>query len=384
MSAHRVVQFAFLTTLGLGLAACERPEVNPAKGFATTSASANAEGEIAPTEDRNQLAQLLAVELGTNEKLRNFLREHALSQFDGDYDVLYQRVAGERIGDETLEDIFTRQYVNQAEKRGENVSGDQARMWVQRTIAGIPLCQFSVPVNCEKWDASYAPLVIALPTDFDDMKVEKILAFNQDGKEEVLNATAEPELPVVVIGTNERVNEKGEVEAGYATAERYNGAMERLERYKIRDIGAIENWLLGGPELQMQHWVSPMPSYGGLPPYQPTTAPYQMGTWSQNPSRNSVKNGQWINTQNLLYYWNVNQYGQTFRDIWVEKDSGPNIRLNLTVTLPKGVVITFNPTIGSNDERMGEQFVNYSDPHWPQNQQNPYAPGEVYYFRGSY
>ncbi|MFD2784890.1 hypothetical protein [Hymenobacter rubripertinctus] len=382
MNKKRVAQLACLAAIGLSLAACEQQDVSPAKASIAAS-SVNGEAETTSTEDRNQLARLLAVELGSNEKLRDFLREEALSQFDGDYDVLYQRVADRRIGDETLEDIFTRQFVRQAENRGQSVSGDEARSWVQRTIAGIPLCQFSVPVNCEKWENSYAPLVIALPTDFDDMKVESILSFNQDGKEEVLDGAVEPEQPVVVIGSNERVNEKGEVEAGYTTANRNNGAMERLERYKIRDINAIEHWLLGGPELQMQYWVAPMPNYSTYP-YQPASPPYQLGTWSQNPSRNSVKNGQWINSQSLLYYWYLNSYGQTFRDIWVERDAGPNIRLNLSVTLPKGVVITFNPTIGSNDERMGEQFVNYNDPHWPQNQQNAYGPGEVYYFRGSY
>ncbi|MCA8832746.1 hypothetical protein [Hymenobacter pini] len=384
MFTKRVTQLAFLAALGLGTIACEQQDVVPSKGALVARSSSTEGEEVTSTEDRNHLALLLAVELGSNDKLRGFLREQALAQFDGDYDVLYQRVAGESIGGETLEDIFTRQYANQAKQQGRDVSVDEARSWVQRTIGGIPLCQFSVPVLCEKWDESYSPVVFALPVDFDDMKVESFRTFNRDGKEDVLPASVEPEYPVVVIGSNERVNEKGEVDETVTTANRYNGAMERLERYKIRDISAIEHWALGGPELQMQYWVAPMPNYGGPPPYQPAVAPYQMGTWSQNPSRNSVKNGQWISTGNLLYYWYLNSYGSTFRDIWVERDFGPNIRLNLSVTLPKGVVITFNPTIGSNDERMGEQFVNYYDPHWPQNQQDPYAPGEVYYFRASY
>ncbi|UYZ62106.1 hypothetical protein [Hymenobacter weizhouensis] len=341
---------------------------------------------MASIEDRHQLAQLLAAELGSNSALREFLRDQALKQFDGDYDVLYQRVAEQRIGGETLEDIFTRQFVKQSAQQGRNTSTEEAQAWVQRTIAGIPLCQFSVPLHCEEWDPAYAPTVVALPEDFDDMKVETLRAFNQDGKEEILNAKEEPKLPVVVIGTCERVDEKGELLPGFDdnTAERLNGAAERLERYQIPDIGEIEGWPMGGPEISMQYWVAPMPSYGGPPPYTPAVAPFYLGTWQTNPSRNSVKNQQWISRGNLLYYWDVYQYGNTFRDIWVEQDPGPRIQLNLTVTLPKGVKITFNPQIGANDERMGEQFVGFNDPHWPQNQNTPYSPGKVNYFRGSY
>ncbi|MBR8535791.1 hypothetical protein KDU71_09515 [Carboxylicivirga sediminis] len=78
--------------------------------------------------------------------------------------------------------------------------------------------QISVPVNCEKWDyENYQPVVIYLASDYDE-EDEFVNGFDQNGKKIVLSNLQKPDVPVIVVGLNERCDENGDIYPEYMSS----------------------------------------------------------------------------------------------------------------------------------------------------------------------
>ena len=382
--------------LATALGGCKEDAIAPLPTAVatTTNAIASNSGNLTlatSDEDRETLARLLAQELGDNQNLRQFLHEHAMAMFDGDYDVLYRRVAEERIGDETLAEIFTRRYFDYRIEIGQPVSTAAAQEWVTTTINGIPDCQFSVPVECDTWDpGSYVPLAMAITQGLDEHFTGDVRTFDANGEVVMLPSDQDPTQPVVVIGSCERLDEEGNpppaAAAANNTAARVAGDPEYLERYMIPDIGAIESWWMGGPELEMQVW-NQWPVNFNMNPVQVTQPTHSGKTWKHEPDRKAVKDQKWVNQHKMMFYWYLT--GATFlapalQEIFVERDPGPNITLNLSVILPKGIILTLNPRIHANDEFLGNFLVDFRDPHWGSNPRpSPYGSGDLEFYHFS-
>lgn len=131
-----------------------------------------------------------------NSDFRNFIKEEALKQFDGEYNVLYQFVKESRVNGKRVIDLL------QPEVTGSNEIFDSL-------LIKVPNIQIAVPVNIEKWNSSTEiPWVIYLPVDFDDSIEQNVIAFKSDGSTITLNSKTPPDFPVVVVSVSQRVDEK--------------------------------------------------------------------------------------------------------------------------------------------------------------------------------
>jgi hypothetical protein len=152
-------------------------------------------------------AKQLALSLKNNDNLRDFLKEEANKQKDGDYDILIAECMDQEVKTESMlrskntSDITPtfRESINQNEK-------------ITSVLAEIennyPLLQIAIP-NMENasWESVVSgkdPFYVAfLPDDYEEG--DDVLAYDQNGDEHILDGQNEPETPVIVIGINERI-----------------------------------------------------------------------------------------------------------------------------------------------------------------------------------
>lgn len=151
---------------------------------------------IMSANEKTALIKEYAQELSkamTSKDLRCVIKDMALKQFDGDYDILLSDLHAETkskasIDFETISDLF-----------------------YDKISESIPNLQVSVPVHCEEWDSdSFLPLVVFLPYDFDEHKVSEVEAFDAHGNVTMLSIDEEPDFPVVVVSVSERIDTNGE------------------------------------------------------------------------------------------------------------------------------------------------------------------------------
>ncbi|MEO6729508.1 MAG: DUF3103 family protein, partial [Candidatus Dojkabacteria bacterium] len=151
---------------------------------------------------KNSIMDKIAKQLAVNLKqkdMRAFVKSEALKQFDGDYDILYRNIKDIVISGKALKSHL----VNNT-KDSELSSND-----VEELASTMPLLNISVPMNIEKWDTdNYTPMVAVVPADYDDKTAKLVKAYDGDGNIHYLDATKSPDVPVVVVGLNERTRIK--------------------------------------------------------------------------------------------------------------------------------------------------------------------------------
>ncbi len=65
--------------------------------------------------------------------------------------------------------------------------------------------QISVPVNIDKWEDGYIPVVVFVDSNFDERKTKYVQGFNENGDIVWVDAVNVPDMPVIVVGFNERM-----------------------------------------------------------------------------------------------------------------------------------------------------------------------------------
>jgi len=165
--------------------------------------------------DKNiiKIAKSLAISLN-NKDLRKLLKEKASLKEDGDYDILWKdlKVTKLKIGTENL---TVREFIGKNIEDGNKK--DEEKLLDQDNFSNkFKRLQFSVPVNCEKWNPdSYKPLVAFITSDYKEDQ-ELINAYDSEGRIVKLNNRAIPEFPVIVVSMNERSDENGKILKKYA------------------------------------------------------------------------------------------------------------------------------------------------------------------------
>jgi hypothetical protein len=154
-----------------------------------------------------KFAKALAKSLEDKE-LRKTLKNEALLEIDGDYDVIWKDFKHYKIktsnGKEAVKDIIAVK-LNAKKEKEKNIQeinnfGEKYKKF-----------QISVPVKCEEWDVdNYCPYVAFLQADYNE-KMEVIEAFDVKGNTIELSNKQIPDYPVIVIGLNERSNDRGEI-----------------------------------------------------------------------------------------------------------------------------------------------------------------------------
>ncbi len=121
--------------------------------------------------------------------LREALKVEAGRRFDGDYDILFKNFVSDGLdGVGSL-----KSYLYESGLKTDD----------------HPLLNLSIPVHIKKWDTeNFEILVAAWVND----KIPYVKAFDSNGKEYLLDQKIEPNMPVLVVGYNERVDESGNLE----------------------------------------------------------------------------------------------------------------------------------------------------------------------------
>ncbi|MEJ5088530.1 hypothetical protein GEO21_00660 [Sphingobacterium faecium] len=142
---------------------------------------------------KQEFSKAFAKALASNSELRAFIKKEALKKFDQDYDILYQMVRDEMIGDKKFKDIIAEQY-----EKKENLN-ELDRLYPTLTIfvPTLPMNGFSA----EKWNTKteIPQVAYTLNTTYN------IPIINEKGEEYILEAKYTPSFPVVVIKENEVV-----------------------------------------------------------------------------------------------------------------------------------------------------------------------------------
>ena len=163
------------------------------------------------TELISSYAQILAASLSNNE-LRSKIKTEAQLNFDGDYDVLTQKLENIRLerNNMLVRNLMSNTCImTRSNENGYKGSLDELLAEIQRTF---PNLQVSVPVLCDDWDTdNHIPLVAYLPYDFNDQTTKEIEAFDVYGNSYMISSVEEPDRPVIVVSISERVDRFGNI-----------------------------------------------------------------------------------------------------------------------------------------------------------------------------
>ncbi len=180
---------AAFVMLTLAVAAPGLLGASPANAAAVAPSSDLSDSTINRSLDH--LAKSMAAAL-VDPGLRSTIHGAIKKRFDGDTNALWNSLA--------MDPTFS------GKVAGARQSGDE----IAQEAAAIPRLQLAIPVNFESWDpAKYAPLVAYFPEGVDDTKLKTITAFDAAGNPQLLDAQVPPKRPVIVLGLNERTDEKG-------------------------------------------------------------------------------------------------------------------------------------------------------------------------------
>jgi DUF3103 family protein len=143
--------------------------------------------------ERTAVALARALE---SSEVREVIKREVGRKFDGDFEVLYRDLANARLSDGSTFRL-----------RLADAASPEA---FDRQAAALPQLQVAVPVHYQDWDTqAMAPLVAYVPTAIAEADLKEVRAFDAKGGLHLLDATNPPDVPVVVIGLNERTDIRG-------------------------------------------------------------------------------------------------------------------------------------------------------------------------------
>jgi hypothetical protein len=159
-----------------------------------------------PDNDYDKNLEDIAVALNQSLDDAQFcktLKSEVLLQADGDYEVILKSFVkrNENINNTLL-------YSSLGGDASKGASGISA-------LEKYPKLQIAMPVNADKWDYSVKPWILMLPEDYDDMTVKEVPAISPQGKKVMFKIDKEPDFPVIVLGSNERSNNNGDLKFEY-------------------------------------------------------------------------------------------------------------------------------------------------------------------------
>jgi hypothetical protein len=315
----------------------------------------------------DNFAKIIAV-LVQEEEVRELVKAKAMLKFDGDFDVLYSQIRNYRFRDgKTFEQkCFA---INEP---------------VTLAASALTGLQLSVPVLCEEWATrTFIPLTAVMPYGKEERTLATIKCYNPGARSAVqLPATTDPDAAAVVVGICERVDEHERLRPEFASTEgmaRISGCNEIVEKIKCPNLGQIEAWSSGAPELWLKvygvYTTSVQPP-GAVPPGTLITSQFF------KPGSRSAINNQFatFNRQLINWYTDPNLtssvYSTIFQFAWMEEDylvngNGKDITIALSAPVKVKILgqqITLSPTlsftwhIGNDDDDAGMNVVNFNDP----------------------
>ncbi|SFE81905.1 DUF3103 family protein [Thermoflexibacter ruber] len=316
-------------------------------------------------QNLEKVAFSLAAQMNDPE-IRKIIKDEALKQFDGDYDILYNH----------LKNIKTKD----GKSIGEKLMLKNKNIHAQATK--IPKFQLSVPINCESWDTeNHIPLVVIIPQGKSDKEISRLKAIDYKGNIHFLDAKKVPNEPVVVLNESERTDENGNLLENLVLSTNRNLSNGRLEnsaeylgRIYAPNPSALEAWW--DSNLEMRLVVSVRPN-GGTPT-SVIDAIYNASRTCISEQHSNGQHGCYFG--NFLFTW-LPSYGQTITYTWIEYDGGGLDTLTFSVSYAppnSGITSTISRTINRStwDEHANQSTV------WRGEASNTeYGGGSIFSFR---
>ncbi len=303
------------------------------------------------TKSLDELARLVAFGMRDKE-FRIFLKQEAMKQIDGDYDVIYEFTKDKAVkGKSTLED-----YLHQIAGVywGKSTKLDEL-------ISNVKDFQISVPVNCESWDAeNYEPLVTYIPESFDEKTFKFVKAYDSQGHVYAIPLDKEPDRPVIVLGSCERMDRVKYIDPGDGGGRGGTGnippdpvAHENLRNIQILNLQRVETWAQGKPELR---YIILTPAAS---PTEDNSIPKSvLPSWSDLKYNFTVINY-------TLFRWKQ-RLGDLYTITWIEHDKGwlKTITIGGKVQTDDGEVnLSAIIDVTNKDDKFGTKLIYRDDPY---------------------
>lgn len=289
--------------------------------------------------EAEEFAKLLASSLKDKE-VRKFLKNEANKKTDGDFDILVSQVLNSKIGIQNFSDKIKNNSAN-----GKEVFDKATKN---------PKLNIAIPVLIEKWDDAKQQPLVAVSIGVIEKDTKFLKAFDSKGKSYLIDANIEPNVPVIVVGNNERMNYQSDIKKDKNL--RTSGNTEKVTYIKCPNLSDIESWYFGGPELR----------FDGVVYNDGFSAAYQAFTKTQHPSRNNAKDGYTL-TQNLFEWYYDNNHGPDYYiQTWEIDDSGTTYKLTVGVSAGKKDVVTgtasFELSYKAQDKKLAGELIHYTSP----------------------
>ncbi|UBM59417.1 DUF3103 domain-containing protein [Marinilongibacter aquaticus] len=291
-------------------------------------------------KDAEEFAKLVALSLKDRD-FREFLKKEANKKFDDDYDILVSQVLYSKIGRETFETKICKKSESNFQK-------------LNRAIRNKKL-NISIPLWIENWDTDKNELLVAVSIGAKDGETEYLKAFDSDGNVYIIDAKVEPELPVLVVGNNERMGYKAKNKQ--TTSLRTSGGMEKVTWLKCPNLGTIEGWFDGAPEIRWEGVV-----YNSA-----TNTAIQAFVNNENaPSRHHAKDGYtlsiWTSNQNLFHwYFDAHHGPEYYIQAFEIDDDGSSISMTTNIKDNSNVNHSYSINYKSGDYKLKGQLIHKSE-----------------------
>jgi hypothetical protein len=175
----------------------------------------------------------------------------------------------------------------------------------------------------DEWDYSKHQLLVAVAIDVKEDETDFLKAYDSKGNSYLLDANVEPDVPVIVVTNNERMDSYQPVKnENGSTNLRTSGKLERVTYIKCPKLKDIESWYFGGPELR----------FDGVVYNTNFTAAFQAFTKMQNPTRKSASDGYTLNQGLFNWYFDDHHGPDYYIQAWEIDDSGTTHKFSVSVT----------------------------------------------------
>jgi hypothetical protein len=300
-----------------------------------------------------------------DSEVREFLKEEALKQFDGDYNVLYQHVKDHKFSDgESFEDKFAKRYAVFNE-----LSAEEALSEIQQIASTLPLLNIAIPVNIEDWnpETEIIPVTIS-PNPAQDENFSHVNAYMKDGETKLISVKEDPDYPVMVVGLNERCNEDGTVNERFLSSTSsqssplestfVEGQAIELRMVNVPDLSEWESWLYGKPEFIVTF-------AGGLATGTGSGSSYLLKQWMLPGSRSDYNDpSSWfVMNEPVWPSWNNDVPGTIITVNIGEEDGGLPVDVELElfqIKVKKPAWLSFL-TFGLGTVKLGNIGANHKD-----------------------
>ncbi len=274
-----------------------------------------------------EFARLLAISLKDRE-MRVFLKNEANKQFDGDFDILVGKIINTNVGDGSFSEKIKHNALHGAVKSQEIIDN----------VLKNNRLNISIPVHFGKWNPNFQSPLVAVAIDAIESETKLLKAFDSNGKLYLIDANLEPNLPVIIVGINERVDDEGILKTKFGVKSsllRQENSPEYVYSMKVDDVGDIESWWNGEPEIKC---VISGYRFGAV------VSPIWSGEWT--PGRATIEQEYIPNT--FTFTWTAD-YGNYLSYTWLEEDfAGPDRDVVIPISYQAtsgGATATYSTTL---------------------------------------